>query len=541
MKSSIRRALCAAVAATALLALAPAGASAADKPTRVLYIVLDQLRPDAIERYDMRNVQRLMHGGVSFPNAYLGHMGSETIVSHNVMTSGLLPKHMGWADEVHRDTTNVLGGGANAIYVTGSLDQDQLHALIEAGGYPKLSDYLHRAFPGTKTAVVGQKGYAVATFGGTSTDIEVTFSGRDFDCDGDGDPNWRGPEGVNVPAYLSSPVCGRFYVNSSSDLDYGTATTPPAWMYPFDGNRYVPGNDPAHLGGDVWVADAARRIMAREPWSGLFLTFGAIDKAQHTWGSIDDVRPYPGGTSPVTHSHYIAKVADRQVGRVVGQLRRLGQLDETLIVLTTDHGGSPSRHFHGVNGPDRGNYNWYYGTAANDEYLDPSPSLQPLLDTGNVEFSYQDSAIRTWLKDRSLAAKREAAEVVSGMPSVIAAYYRTGDHYTLHQADRDEMTWLEFQWWRKHGQELVDTEAASYGPDVIGLLRNNASYGVAGDHGGHQRPVQRIPIAFWAQGLKAGSTPHAAMRSVDIMPTVLRAMGIQRTSPVDGVARRLPR
>ena len=94
------------------------------------------------------------------------------------------------------------------------------------------------------------------------------------------------------------------------------------------------------------------------------------------------------------------------MGRIVDRLRELGQLDETLIVLTTDHAGQPSRRFHGVNEAARGDYNWYYGDTENGTYLDPSPSLAPLIETDNVRFSYQDSAIRTWLNDTSRAAKR---------------------------------------------------------------------------------------------------------------------------------------
>jgi non-specific serine/threonine protein kinase len=55
------------------------------------------------------------------------------------------------------------------------------------------------------------------------------------------DNTWRGPTGANVPTYISQPVCGRYYVDSDRNLDYGTKTTPPAWMYPLDGNRFVPG------------------------------------------------------------------------------------------------------------------------------------------------------------------------------------------------------------------------------------------------------------------------------------------------------------
>ena len=53
--------------------------------------------------------------------------------------------------------------------------------------------------------------------------------------------------------------------------------------------------------------------------------------------------------------------------------------------------------------------------------------MAPLLDTGNVRFSYQDSAIRTWLTDTSRAAKREAAAVMATLPDVIASYRLSAD------------------------------------------------------------------------------------------------------------------
>ena len=67
-------------------------------------------------------------------------------------------------------------------------------------------------------------------------------------------------------------------------------------MYPLDGNRFVPGIDPAHYGGDVWVADAGMEMMEKEPWSGMLLTLGGIDKASHMWGGITDDAEYPPGS-----------------------------------------------------------------------------------------------------------------------------------------------------------------------------------------------------------------------------------------------------
>ena len=49
-----------------LLAAAGVQAGAPDRPSRVLIIVLDQARPDTIERYDMDNVKALMRRGANF-------------------------------------------------------------------------------------------------------------------------------------------------------------------------------------------------------------------------------------------------------------------------------------------------------------------------------------------------------------------------------------------------------------------------------------------------------------------------------------------
>ena len=516
-----------------------------DRPTRVVQIVLDQLRPEFIDAFDMKNVKQLIRSGASYPNAYLGHMASETVVSHNVMTSGMLPKHMGWSDEWYPDDENLLTP-ADDRFVTGSMSFGQFDTLINDKGYPKLTDYLHAKFPGTIVAAIGEKNYAVHTMGGPNADMRITFGSRNADCDEvpnePTDLTWRGPTGPGVPDYISQPVCGRYYVDADRNLlDYGTLETSPAWMYPVEGNRDVPGFDQAHQGGDVWVTDVAFDVMDHEDWSGLLLTYGGIDKAGHMWGGLNDRPPYDGG-DPHVHMAELARIADEQVGRVVQRLKDDGLLDETLIVLTTDHGQQTSKHFFGTDGVGRGNLNWYYGADADETYLTPQPEIARLVaETGNVEMSMQDSAIRTWLLDDSWTAKKDAARVMATLAGVRATYVLNGDRYQLvWNAHRSSWTSSEWAWWRRHGQEIVNTAAADYGPDVIGLLRDNASYGVAGDHGGAQEKVQRIPIIFSGPGVRPGSRPSTPLRSVDIMPTVLRALDIPKTHWTDGKAYTLP-
>ncbi|MER8236922.1 alkaline phosphatase family protein [Streptomyces sp. NPDC094049] len=533
--------------ATALLLTGTAAAQPATRPLersprvqRVLTLVVDQFRPEYVDLFDMRRTRALLRESTSFPSAYLGHMASETVVSHQVITSGQLPRDMGWADEVYRDTDNLLGEGKDRLHITSGLGRTQLDTLMGSTGSPKLGDYLHRAFPGRKVVTVGGKTYATHVSGGSGTDIQVTFSGREFACGPDGAKTWRGPAGKAVPTYLSAPACGRFYVDSAAALDYGTSDTAPAWMYPLDGNHYIPGRDPAHLGGDTWVADAGMAMMEREDWSGMLLTFPGVDKAGHMWGGITDDAVYPPGSDEeMAHLRYLARNVDTQIGRVLDRLKALGQDDETLVVLTTDHGGMPATRFHGVNAAGRGDYNWFYGRSAQGDFLDPAPALDPLVRTGNVAGSYQDSAVRTWLTDTSPAAKRRAASAMAELPDVIASYTREGDRYRLAHAAPRRMTPGERDWWQRHGQELVNTMAAPYGPDVIGLLKDDVSYGVAGDHGGAQRQAQRIPLIFRTPGGR-GATPDTPGRAVDILPTVLRKLGIV-PSPADGLdGRALP-
>ena len=541
-----------------------------DRPSRVLILVLDQAGPDTIKRYKMQNVKALTRGGVNFPNAVVGHMAAETVISHGVVTSGQLPNHLGWSNEVYRDVDGVLGT-AGAYYITSSMSCNQFKALIEAGGYKKLQDYLDDEFGETSKFVsLAQKRTAVCTAGhtsssagdGTGTDPEdIILQSRGSSATScDGQSGWRSPEDGNnsAPAYFGlAQACNRWWTWQAANA-YGTGTILPGRIYSLDGNRFVPGFDQAHLGGDIWSTDAAITVIENDPdWRGMMVSLGGIDKLGHMWGPTDSVRGAPGSEQQMRHLPFIAKTADQQVGRLMDALRDQGLLDETLVVITADHAAQTGRRFHGrfdtftvgtnINACDpatptspaalRSDCNWYYGQEsgplADEAYLDPSPAIQQLKDAltppngeTNLRFSYQDGHIAAWLNDTSEARKQEAAEAILDLPEVIASFTLAddGDDYVLHGTNR--ASGPERSWFRRHGETFVDTMAAPYGPDVVALLRNNTTYGVMGDHGGHQQQVQEIPMVFSWPGLKTKARTER-MRLVDALPTILTAMGIE--------------
>jgi hypothetical protein len=506
------------------------------------------------DEFNMPNFRMLRDSGTNFNDAYLGYMGSETVISHNVLMSGQNPKHMGWVDEAYRDREGLLSTDTNQMWTTGELTYPQFGSLIQDKAYPKLADYLQAAQPGKKFIVVGQKAYAVdsaaaeSAFDTSDADIAVRFSGRSSSSPVAGTPDaacnatlggrYRGPDGVNVPTYIKDPFCGRYYVNSS--FAHGTSDAFPSWIYPLDGNRFVPGDDPDHLGGDRWVADSAMAMMQNEDWSGMFVTMGGIDKAGHMWGADSDVQSAPGSADYQSHVQFNAEYADVQLGRMLDKLEALGELDDTLVVLTADHGATFGTHFYGKTaaGSATSDTNWYYGPDSKPTvYNNPSPAIQPLVATGNVAFSYQSTSIQTWLKDASSAKRSHALKIMKGLPGVIATYWRNGDRYVLKATNA--MTKSDKAWWKAHAQSIVDNMADVNGPDIVGLLANEVSYGAYGDHGGASEPVQRVPMVFWSSSMTDPNNTGATFKTPDVMPTILRALDIEQTYPTDGVARAL--
>ena len=89
----------------------------------------------------------------------------------------------------------------------------------------------------------------------------------------------------------------------------------------------------------------AGRQRRRREWSGLWITFSAIDKIGHMWGggAVDTIANYdwtPGTLFEQVHMPWAAKTADDQLGRVIDALKAKDEFNDTLIIVTADHGST---------------------------------------------------------------------------------------------------------------------------------------------------------------------------------------------------------
>jgi predicted AlkP superfamily pyrophosphatase or phosphodiesterase len=468
-------------------------AASPKKPDHLLFLVFDQMRPDYIDRFDLKNFKKLRAMGTNYKNAYVGDLPSITVVSHIVMTTGRLPKDLPWGDAIAIDKQGLWGEKDKVVDVQKAPQETFLKVM---SSLPEDTFFIKKfkESTGKKVFAIGQKNYATLAMGGPYSD-SIIYMKKDKDG-----KFWQ-PYGVNVPSYIQSNK--RYEVDAKNN--YGTGDS----FYGLEGNQFFPGEDKTHLGGDVWVADAGIDIMKSEKdWGALFMTFGSIDKFGHMIGETDGQNPL--AFVPPAHLKDIAKIADEQLGRLLKQLESDKLLNSTLIISTADHGGQTESIYLGNGGMKNKD-----GTKTEPFWIDRVSQM------GKVKATEQDTAIRIWLRDSTEENLQKAISATKEISKATKIYALNRKVTPLAYTEVYNNTKTEpkaFQTWAKtHDQELVNTMASDKAPDIVVLLADNVGFGKLGDHGGAQESAQRIPILIAGPGIKK-QTSSESKRLVDLEP-----------------------
>jgi hypothetical protein len=466
-------------------------------PTHLVFMVFDQMRPDYIDRFDLKNFKRLRKISTNYNEAYVGHLASVTVVSHAVMTTGLLPKDLPWSENTFWDRKGLLGD-ADQIYNTLTLAQDQYKKLLLQ---IPADQFLIKRFKDKtrkKVFVVGEKDYATLALGGPYSDTIIYAQKKSGVCK---------PFGVNVPQRILEQ--NRFVLDC--EKDYGTKNS----LYPLDGNRFFPGNDPAHLGGDIWVADLGLDIMRNEKdWGALFMTFGAIDKFGHMLGETGADTPHAFETP--AHLSDIAQIADKQLGKILDELEKQKMMKETMIVITADHGGQTDEIFLGGNGSTEPFW------------------IQRISQMASLKVTAADTGVRLWLKEPTRKNIEKTIQALKEIAQVTEIY--SIDHQKPNSSYKLEFEKLKTQpkafqkWALNHNAEIVNSIANENSADLVVSLSDKAGFGKLGDHGGLQEKVQRIPMLVFGPEFKA-STQTRKMRLVDLAPLISHSFDL-KAAPV---------
>lgn len=488
-------------------------------PKRLLVLVFDQMRPDFIDRFQLTHFKRLQQHSLNLKNARVGHLTSNTIVSHPVIATGLFPKNLPWSDEVFFDDKQVLG------------KRKQFYANMEfsLSDYPKIwkdvSPSLLKTVPGPKASklVVAQKHYTAYTFSSPTTESRILTLGpirKNEPLKG-----WREPAGSFLLQEYLEPFGGRFFLDANPD--YGSKNS----VYPFDGNRYVLGKDPQHPGGDAWVKDALLTFFRKEPqWTAALASFGSVDKSLHAFGEHQTKTQVSWALEHDLHLEKVLKLADQYLGEILDFLEEEELLSETLIILTSDHGGQNNEQYFGHEAPIGNHLDWISGKT-NFEAL--PPHLKPLVKRLPIEALVRDSALRLYLKNKSLQSALKAVQETRKLPGVAEIYYKkevSHRFYYIRAFRSPSLTGKSLEWAKENHPALLQTMANRHSADVVILFQEGVGYGFPGDHGGTQESVQRIPMMIWSSNLRKDNPVllsqilQAPVRLVDIHPMVKALM-----------------
>ncbi|MGE0616787.1 MAG: alkaline phosphatase family protein [Bacteriovoracia bacterium] len=477
------------------------------RPDHLVFLVFDAMRPDYIDRFEMKNFQKLRAQSRAYTQARLGYLGAETVVTHSVLGTGLPPRDLPWQDNDYFDRDGKLGvpGKFYSLTDVGLPEFTRLQSEIPRERF--LVHALKEKFD-RKVFSAGSKGYAAMIFGTPHADAIVTMKKVGERCV---------PAGRNVPSYISQAP--RFEVDCSQA--YGTEST----YYPIDGAHYVPGADAQHAGGDVWTADVAEQIIRREEWSGLFLTFGGIDKVAHMLGEQDGKRPEPALAVETEYDlRKVCEIADAQLGRVLATIEDAGLKDRTLVVVTADHGGQSNYHYLGVGRSAK------VGRA---ESAASSKWVQSYAKLPEVQYTFQDSAVRLWLKEpKATEEYKSVVTAMSKVPGMVEVYRKhrgdpgEGGGWTYRKVfSRLRTQPKKFRRWAESNySDMLHQYASENGPDLVGLTADNTGFDLLGDHGGLQENVQRVPLFIRVPG-EAPSSPSTPIRSFEIKAQIVEAMG----------------
>jgi arylsulfatase A-like enzyme len=480
----IRRAGLAAAAAIASVALPAHGAGRA---TLNIVVVLDGLRPDAITPEETPNLWRLRQEGVNFTRSH-SVFPTVTRVNATAIGTGTLPGRNG-----------VVG---NSQYVRAV---DPAHAFVNddhamllrldqvTGGGMVLAKTLGEILKERGRTLVaissGSTGSALLTNARATQGVGVLINGY-----------WQPGVRVAFPDAVNNEVRRRF---GPAPVRAGTAD--------------------AQDSSITWTQGVLRDYVLPDLKPDVIINWlTEPDHIAHATG--------PG--SPQTRASI--RNDDAEIGLLLNRLRELGRSDTTNIIVVSDHGFSRST----------------FGVNVTAELIKAGLKAGPDSDDVVLASSGQTQLIHVKDRDRTR---------IHQIVAFLKAQEWTGALFTAGRAAPDGAVPVEGIEPGTFSTQFIHLDHAERGPDIVltfpwsseknafGIA--GADYtasrvtgpieGEAGNHGSMSPWTVHNTFMAWGADFKRGTVVHTPVGNVDITPTLIALMGLDRDPglpPFDGRA-----
>ncbi|MEP6572689.1 MAG: alkaline phosphatase family protein [Gemmatimonadota bacterium] len=522
------------IASTAFLAsflwtVAGAQTPPREKPALIVFIAVDQLRADYLERFRSQwtgGFARMLRSGAVFTQGMQDHAITETAPGHSTMLSGRDPAHTGIV-------TNDLGVGDSTAPVLGAPGAPGASPRRFVG--TELYDWLLAVDHGTRVFSVSRKDRgAILPVGRAKAPIFWWAGGR-----------------FTTSSYYADSLPG--WVGAYDRMDglsrlAGTTWTLllPASAYPeADSMKYEHGGKdfvfPHQFASTV---DSVRAQLAHFPWmDSLTLDFALEGARQLKLGqrhggrtgpdllavslsTTDDIGHTYGPDSRELHDHLLR--LDRWLGWFLDSLGTAVPRSRLLVVLTADHGVTSFPEFEIAHGRPGGRVSLQGLVHSAESSLDVRAGHRG---GGSSVFSLD---FDTGLLLADTVAVRKAGISVDSLAKALAAEAArvpgVAGTWTPSTLARTASTDVNAARWRR------SLPSATSWLFCASLLPGYQWGGGAGStsHGSTNQDDVLVPIVFLGAGVRPGVLTRA-VRTTDIAPTIARLIGVRPLEALDGV------
>jgi hypothetical protein len=504
-------------------AVTPGAQPPARPPRLVVFLTVDQLRPDYFQVFASHltgGLDRLARGGAVFLNGFQDHANTETAPGHASTMSGRFPRSTGivansaGVEDRSTPLVNDPGLGASPSRFRGTV----------------LFDWIKKQMPAAQALSVSRKDRGAILPLGTAREQIYWYSGRKFTTSvyyRDSLPLWVNEFNARgLPQSYAGKVWNPLLPPNEYPEPDSVATESAGrnfvFPHPFpdDSARAAAVLQETPMMDDVTLAFALHGLQALS----LGTKEGVTDILAVSLSSTDAVGHRYGPDSRELHDQIVR--LDRTLGRFLDSLFTLRDSTQIVFALTSDHGvtpvpGSKSRYPNGGAG-----------------FVDLAPVLQrfltPLRSQGLDESVIDYSIDMLFMNRTAVAAKgmnpdslaRAFAIAVREVPGVQRA------DLVSELARRDTTRdYVARRWLHMLPPQLPAVVAVTLKPYWL-----YAGIPIA-THGSPHDADARVPIIFWGAGVKPGKHSRA-VRVVDMGPTLAAIVGVTPLERLDGTVLR---
>ncbi len=423
----------------------------------VVVVVLDGCRPDYFDLTELPNLQALMQAGSSYPDAWTGQLDINTAPGHVTISTGSFPNHHGllsfnWLSP--RGTLNSDAGSDQAAL------NGELANVVKASGAPTLAGLIKARYPdGIVAAVSATKAHAAMSLGVGPSDIVL-----------------YGAANGNV-------------LTPSAIQGY----TPPAEVMDDPRLRVrvaQPGEE------NLFAARAGAVLVEKLRPRALLLNFSATDLYGHSGG---------GKIAPAL-MRKVMKASDQALGELAQAYRQAGIYEQTLWVITADHGMIPNSH------------------VIDPQTVEDMANEAGLPGHGKAPYIFLQNPLKAEKLAETIASKKQ--------PGFVAVYFRLdlreGADYLPAPSTQAGLN-IELDATYRY---LLSTIRGPSAPEVVIMTAEDTQVGTAepdtaGSHGWITWGDLHIPLILSGPGVQAMQKPQSPARLADLLPTIARLMGLE--------------